>query len=105
MFSLINEYFENVDFEDINSQYITNLWKAKSEFKYHILSQHPEYKFITEFEKERNNHIVDNIQKIVRENPNKKILVAIGIDHKYYIEEELEKYGIKIYQVDNIEHF
>ncbi|MBL7128742.1 MAG: hypothetical protein ISS16_07130 [Ignavibacteria bacterium] len=105
MFSLFNEYFENKDFEDINSQYITNLWKAKSEFKYHILSQHPEYKFIAEFENERNNHIVNNILRIVKENPDKKILVAIGIDHKYYIEEALEKYGIKIYQVDNIEQF
>ncbi len=100
MFSLFNEYFENKDFEDINSQYITNLWKTKSEFKYHILSQNSQYKFIVEFENERNNHIVENIQKIVRENPNKKILVAIGIDHKYYIEEKLEKHGIKIYQKD-----
>ena len=105
MFSLFNEYFENKDFEDINSQYITNLWKAKSEFKYHIFSQHPEYKFITEYENERNIHIVDNILKIIKENPNKKILVAIGIDHKYYIEKELAKYGIKIYQVDNIKQF
>ena len=105
MFSLLNEYFENKDFEDVNSQYITNLWKAKNEFKYHIFSQHPEYKFITEFENERNNHIVENILKIVKENPDKKILVAIGIDHKYYIEKELLKYGIKIYQVDNIEKF
>ena len=105
MFSLFNEYFENKDFEDINSQYITNLWKAKSEFKYHIFSQHPKYQFITEFENERNNNIVDNILKIVKENPNKKILVAIGIDHKYYIEKELEKHSIKVYQIDNIEQF
>jgi hypothetical protein len=105
MFSLFNEYFENNDFEEINLQYITNLWKAKSEFKYHIFTQHPEYKFITEFENERNNHIVDNILKIVKENPNKKILVAIGIDHKYYIEKELEKYDVEVYQVENIEQF
>ena len=105
MFSLFNDYFENKDFEDINSQYITNLWKAKSEFKYHIFVQHPEYEFITEFENERNNHIVSNILKIVKENPNKKILVAIGIDHKYYIEKELEKHDVKVYQVENIEQF
>jgi hypothetical protein len=105
MFSLFNEYFENKDFEDINSQHITNLWKTKSEFKYHIFSQHPEYKFITEFEDERNNHIVDNILKIIKENPNKRILVAIGIDHKYFIEKELEKQDVKVYQVENIEQF
>ena len=105
MFSLLNQYFEHKDFEDINSQYITNLWKGKNEFKYHILSIHPEYKFIPEFENKRNNHIVENILSIVNENPNKKILVAIGIDHKYYIEEELEKHSIKVYQIDNIEDF
>lgn len=105
MFSLFNEYFENRDFEDINSRYITNLWKTKNEFKYQIYSQHQEYKFIAEFENERNMHIVEKILKIIRENPSKKILVAIGIDHKYYIEKELEKNGIKIYQVDNIKEF
>ncbi len=72
MFSLLNQYFLNKDFEEINSQYITDLWKAKNEFKYSVFSQHPEYKFITEFENERNDHIVDNILKIVKENPTKK---------------------------------
>jgi len=101
MFSLFNEYFKKSNFEEINSKFITNLWKAKNEFKYHLWAQNAEYRFIVEFENERNQHIVDNILRIVKENQNKKILVAIGIDHKYYVEEELEKYGIKIYQVDN----
>ncbi len=105
MFSLLDDYFKNKDFEDINSKYITALWKAKNEFKYHVFSQHPEYEFITEFENERNNHIVENILKIATENPNKKILVAVGIDHKYYIEKELEKYNIRVYQIGNIEQF
>lgn len=105
LFSLFNEYFENTDFEAINSKYMTDLWKAKSEFKYHIFSNHPEYKYITEFEEERNNHIVENILKVVKENPDKRILVAIGIDHKYYIEKELEQHSIKVYQINNIEDF
>jgi hypothetical protein len=100
MFTLLNNYFEDKDFEEINSKYITNLWKAKNEFKYNLFSQYPEYRSITEFENERNSHIVENILKIINDNPNKKILVAIGIDHKYFIETELEKYGIKIYQID-----
>ncbi len=102
MFSLFNEYFKSSNFEELNSKFVTNLWKAKSELKYHIFSQHHEYKFITEFENERNEHVVDNIIKIVKENPNKKIMVAIGIDHKYYIEEELEKQNVRVYQVENI---
>lgn len=105
MFSLFNEFFENRNFEEINSQYVANLWKAKNEFKYHVFSLHPEYKFITEFENERNNHIVDNILKVIKENPYKKILIAVGIDHKYYIENELKKYGVKVYQVENIKQF
>ena len=52
--------------------------------------KYPVYKFIVEFEKERNEHIVDNILEIINKNPNKKILVAIGIDHKYYIEKKLK---------------
>jgi len=102
IFSLLNEYFKSKDFEDINSQYITNLWKSKSEFKYHILSQYSEYEFITEFENERNNHIVNNILKIIKEHPDKKILIAIGIDHKYYIEQELRKRGVHILNVKEV---
>ncbi|KUO63207.1 hypothetical protein APF79_09140 [bacterium BRH_c32] len=105
MFSIINKYFKEKDFEDINSIYITKLWKAKNEFKYHVISQYPEYQFIAEFENERNNHIVENIRRVVEENPDKNVLIAIGIDHKYYIEEELQKLGIKVYQVENIEQF
>lgn len=105
LFLLFNEYFMNKDFEEINSKYITALWEAKNEFKYHVFSQHHEYKYISEFERKRNNHIVDNIMKVAKQNPNNKILVAIGIDHKYYIEKELEKRNIKVYQIENIEQF
>ncbi|MBX2976807.1 MAG: hypothetical protein KF721_11785 [Ignavibacteriaceae bacterium] len=105
LFQKINDYFIQKDFLEINSIYITNLWEAKNEFKYHILSQHSEYKFIAEFEKERNDSIVANIMEIVKNNPNKKILIAIGIDHKYYIEKKLKENKIKVYQVDEIEDF
>ncbi len=102
IFLLLNEYFKSKDFEDINSQYITNLWKAKNEFKYYILSRYSEYEFIAEFENERNNHIVNNILKIIKEHPDKKILIAIGIDHKYYIERELRKRGIHVLNVKEV---
>jgi hypothetical protein len=105
MFSLLSGYFENKDFRDINSRYVTRLWKTKNEFKYHLFSQYPEYTFIVEFENERNNHIVDNILKVIAKNPNKTILVAIGIDHKYYIEDKLEEYGVRVYQVEEFEQF
>jgi hypothetical protein len=105
MFVILDEYFENKDFEEINSRYITNLWKAKNEFKYNVFSQHPEYRFIVEFENQRNNQIVENIRKVVVENPGKNVLVSIGIDHKYYIEEKLQNLGIKVYQIENIEQF
>lgn len=105
MFSLFDDYFENKDYMEINSQYITSLWKAKNEFKYHVFAQHPEYAFIEEFENERNNHIVENILRVIAENPDKNILVAIGIDHKYYIEDRLASSGIRVYQVDELEQF
>lgn len=105
MFSLFDAYFQKKDFEEINARYVTNLWKAKNEFKYHVLTQHPEYQFITEFEKERNRHIIENILKVLAENPGKNILVAIGIDHKYYLEEKLRENDIKVYQIENINQF
>ncbi|MCK9270396.1 MAG: hypothetical protein RBR47_01190 [Bacteroidales bacterium] len=105
MFVILDAYFETKDFEQINSRYITNLWKAKNEFKYHVFSQSPEYRFIVEFENQRNHHIVENIRKVVLNNPGKKVLVAIGIDHKYYIEEKLQNLGIKVYHIENIEQF
>ncbi|OFX56972.1 MAG: hypothetical protein A2046_05415 [Bacteroidetes bacterium GWA2_30_7] len=105
MFQILDEYFINKDFKEINSIYITNLWKAKSEFKYHIMLQNPAYKFIAEYEQERNDHIVADILEIVKTNPGKKILIAIGIDHKYFIENKLQENNIKVYQVDEIEQF
>jgi hypothetical protein len=105
MFQALNRFFVCKDFKEINSIYITNLWEAKSEYKYQIMLQHPVYKYIAEFEKERNEHIVDNILEIVNKNPDKKILVAIGIDHKYYIEKKLNEKNIKVYQIDEIDQF
>jgi hypothetical protein len=96
MFVILDRYFEMKDFEEINSRYITNLWKAKNEFKYHIFSQSPEYHFIVDYENQRNNRIVENIREVALNNPDKKILVAIGIDHKYYIEEMLHSLGVRV---------
>lgn len=105
LFSLFDGYFKNKDFREINSRYITRLWKAKNEFKYHVFNQYSEYVFIVQYENERNNHIVENILKVIAENPGKNILVAIGIDHKYYIEDKLEEYGVRVYQVEEFEQF
>ncbi|MCK4528877.1 hypothetical protein KAW18_16025 [candidate division WOR-3 bacterium] len=102
MFSLLNDYFKAKDFKEINSRYTTDIWAAKSDFKYHILSQHPEYKFIVEFEEERNNRMVQNIIRIVKSHPDDRILIAVGIDHKYYIERELQKKGIRVLYVEEI---
>ena len=102
MFSLLNTYFKARDFKEINSRYITDIWAAKNNLKYHIMSVHPEYKFIAEFEEERNNHIVKNIFKIVKLHPDDRILIAIGIDHKYYIEQELRGKGIGVLNVEEV---
>ena len=96
MFDLLNDYFKVKDFKEINSRYITDIWAAKSNYKYHLLSKYPEYKFISEYEEERNNHIVQNIIRIVQSHPNARVLVAVGIDHKYYIERELRGKGIRV---------
>ncbi len=100
LFSLFDDYFKTQHYKMINSPYITRLWKAKNEFKYHIFNQNPEYAFIVQYENERNNQIVENILNVIAENPDKFILVAVGIDHKYFIEDMLESLGIIVYQVE-----
>ena len=102
MFILLNDYFKVKDFKEINSRYITDIWAARSNYKYHILSQHTEYKYIVEYEEERNRHIVQNIIRIVELHPNDKILIAVGIDHKYYIERELRKRGVRVLDVEEV---
>lgn len=69
----------------------------------HVFNQYPEYAFIVQHENERNKRIVENILKVIADNPNKYILVAIGIDHKYFIEDSLESKGIKVYQANEME--
>ncbi len=105
MFTILNGYFVEKNFAEINSEFITNIWKAKSEFKYSVMRQNLKYSFIADYEKERNDSIVANVLHIVKNNPNKKILVAIGIDHKYYIEDKLRELNIKVYRTDEIEDF
>lgn len=102
MFSLLNNYFKSRDFEEINMRYITELWAAKNAFKYHVLSQCPQYKPIIEFERERNNRMVQNIIRIAESHPNDRVLIAVGIDHKYYIERELRKKGIRVLDVEEV---
>lgn len=105
LFSMLNNYFVEKDFAEINSTLITNIWKAKNEFKYSLMEQSLTYKTIAAYEKERNKNIAANILEIVRRYPDKKILIAIGIDHKYFIEDRLKENGIKVYQTDEIEEF
>jgi len=105
MFTILNGYFIEKNFVEINSEFITNIWKAKSEFKYSVMRQSLKYSFIADYEEERNDSIVANVLHIVKNNPNKKILVAIGIDHKYYIEDKLRNFNIKVFRTDEIEDF
>lgn len=102
LFRLLNGYFQERDFAEINSPEITALWEAQNEMKYKVFRQHPKYKAIDEFEKDRNNHMVENILQAIRLHPGKRVLVAVGIDHKYYIERELRRRGIRTLQVDEV---
>lgn len=102
LFRLLNGYFQERDFAEINSPEITALWEAQNEMKYKVFRQHPKYKAIDEFEKERNDHMVENVLQAIRRHPGKRILIAVGIDHKYYIERELRRRGIRTLQVNEV---
>lgn len=102
MFGLLNAYFCEKDFRDINSDEITAVWSAMNEFKYAVLRQSPKYLPIVRFEDERNEHIVRNIVEVVARYPDSRVLVAVGIDHKYYIERALREQGIPVLGVEEV---
>jgi hypothetical protein len=102
LFKKINDYFKEGNFKEINSELITKIWEAKNNFKYDIYKKNKKYKFIFDFEEKRNRKIVNNIFKVIEKHPNKRILIGVGIDHKYYIERELKKMGVKVLQVDDL---
>ncbi len=102
MFGLLNAYFCERDFRDINSDEITAVWSAKSEFKYAVLRRSPGYRRIADFEEERNDHIVGSIIDVVARHPGSRVLVAVGIDHKYYIESALREEGVPVLGVEEV---
>lgn len=46
--------------------------------------------------------MVPNIIRIVEFHPDDRNLIAVGIDHKYYIERELRKKGIRVLDVEKV---
>ena len=102
MFGLLNEYFCDKDFRDINSDEITTIWSAMNEFKYAVLRRSPRYRLIVDFEEERNDNIVSNIIEVVARHPDSRVLIAVGIDHKYYIEKALREQGVPVLGVEEV---
>ncbi|MBI2841317.1 MAG: hypothetical protein HYX75_23620 [Acidobacteria bacterium] len=102
MFQLLDAYFVESDFEEINAAEITALWEAKSELKYAVYRRHPAYRFLAAFERERNDHMADNILAALAHHPDKRALVAVGIDHKYYLERELRRRGVRVLTVAEV---
>lgn len=102
MFQLLNSYFCEKDFRDINADEITAIWSAMNELKYTILRRSPGYLEIVNYEEERNDHIVDNIMNVLALHPGKRVLVAVGIDHKYYIERMLRERGVHVLSVEEV---
>ena len=103
LFQLLNAYFIEKDFQDINSPEITALWEAKNELKYEVFRQHSEYQFIPKFEQERNGHMVENVLKALVRHPGKRVMVAVGIDHKYFLERELRRHGVRVISVKELD--
>lgn len=102
LFDLLGSYFRERDFAEIDAPQITDLWAAKNAIKYAALFRVPEYREIVEFERERNEHMVMHIMTALKRFPGARALVAVGIDHKYYLERALARRGIRVLQVDDV---
>ncbi len=103
IYKLLNDYFVERDFAEINSPEISALWGAKNNLKYKILDEHEEYRFIAAFERKRNEEMLANVLKVVTENPGKRILVAVGIYHKYYLEAGLAEQNVTVLDVNDVQ--
>lgn len=102
LFEQLNAYFVERDFAEVNAPEITELWAAKSSFKYAALKRYPEYASIVEFERDRNEHMLASVLDAVARYPNRRILVGVGIDHKYYLDHELRARGITVLEAQEV---
>jgi hypothetical protein len=102
IFQLLNDYFKTRDFREIHSQAMTNLWASRKELLFSIVQQHPEYRPIMDFELERNEQMTKNILRVVREHSGKRVIIAVGIDHKWYIEKVLREKGLHVPDVEQV---
>lgn len=102
MFQNLMSYFVQNDFEQINGPEVTTLWAAKNRFRDSVLVTYPEYKLIPEFERERNEQMLAKTLAAVRAHPGKRILVAVGIDHKFFLEEGLRANGVRVMEVADV---
>jgi hypothetical protein len=101
LFGLLGEYYQEADFREINSPAATQLQAAKNAIKYEVLADLPKYRPIADYENERNRHMFENVMVVVRQFPGRRILVAVGIDHKWYLERALREDGVRVLTVDD----
>jgi len=102
MFEQLGQYFRERDFAEINSDEVTALWKTKNAFKYQLFRRKPEYHFIVDFEMHRNAEILANVERVLTRYPGKRVLVALGIDHKYALEDALRQRGVRVLTVSEV---
>jgi len=102
LFLSLNRYFAENDFEQVNAPEVTALWAAKNRLRERVLAGFPEYRFIPEFERERNDQMLAKTVAAVNAHPGKRILVAVGIDHKFFLEEGLRAQGVRVLEVADV---
>lgn len=102
MFGLLNDYFRARDFREVNAPEVIQLWMAKTRLKFSVLGKHPRYAPIGIFENERNARMVDNVLRAMADHPARRVLVAVGIDHKGAIEHELGSHDVQVLDVNAV---
>ncbi len=99
-FQLMNAYFTRRDFREINAPALLELWVARNTLKYSVLRKSTSYRPIATFELERHRQMATRVYQIAQKHPDQRILVAVGIDHKVYIERALRLWGIRVLDVE-----
>ncbi|MBI5547996.1 MAG: hypothetical protein HY901_29285, partial [Deltaproteobacteria bacterium] len=96
IFAGLGQYFRERDFSEINSEEITALWRAKSAFKAEVVGRNAAYQPILDFETRRNAEMLARIEQALAAHPGKRVLVAVGIDHKHALEDGLRQHGVRV---------
>ena len=90
-------YYKYVKLKEISDKYPEFSLNKMIDSKNDTVSVKHNFDLYVDFEmNKRNNALANNSLEIIKNNPNKKIIILVGFAHKSYIQRFLNEKGIKL---------